>query len=98
MSVTVIYEFVAAGGKAPELLELLRQGRDFGRTVEGCEALDIYQADTDPHRLVMIETWASADAHQEHFEQNVQATGVLDQAVALMAKQPEISGTYYARR
>ena len=98
MSVTVIYEFLAARGRAPELLELLRQVRDFGRTVEGCESFDIYQADTDPHRLVMIETWASADAHQEHFEKYVQATGVLDQAIALMAKQPEISGAYFARR
>lgn len=98
MSVTVIYEFLASRGRASELLELLRRGRDFGRTVEGCESLDIYQADTDPHRLVMIETWASAGAHQEHFEKNVQATGLLDQAVALMAEQPEISGAYYARR
>lgn len=98
MSLTVIYEFLAARGRAAELLELLRQGRDFGRTVEGCESFDIYQADTDLHRLVVIETWASADAHQEHFEKNVQATGVLDQAIALMAKQPEISGAYFARR
>jgi quinol monooxygenase YgiN len=98
VSVTVIYEFLAAPGRARELLENLRQGRDFARAVEGCESFEIYQADTDPHRLVMIETWTSADAHQEHFEKNVQATGVLDQAVALMAKQPEISGTYYARR
>jgi quinol monooxygenase YgiN len=98
MSVTVIYEFLAARSRASELLELLRQVRDFGRTVEHCESFDIYQADTDPHRLVMIETWASADAHQEHFEKNVQATGVLDQAIALMAKQPETSGAYFARR
>ena len=41
IGVTVIYDFLAAPGKAPGLLEVLRQGRDFGRTVEGCEALHV---------------------------------------------------------
>ena len=94
----MIYEFHAGDGKAPDLLQLLQQGRDRARSVEGCEAFDVYQSDTDPHRFVMVESWASAEAHQAHFEQNVQAAGVLDAAVALMTKPPELSDAYYTRR
>jgi quinol monooxygenase YgiN len=98
MSVAVIYEFHAADGRARELLELLRQGRDFGRTVEGCEGFDVYQSNSDPHRFVMIESWISPEAHQSHFEKNVKATGVLDAAMALMARPPDLSDASYTRR
>jgi quinol monooxygenase YgiN len=33
-------------------------------TVEGFEAFDVYQGDEDPHRFVMVERWASVDAHK----------------------------------
>lgn len=89
MSVTVFFTFQAAPGNADELLALLLQGRDFGLTVPGCEAYEIHQGSDDPHRFVMVERWSSPDAHREHFEKNVVASGVLDKATALMVDLPE---------
>ena len=98
MSVTVIYSFEAAPGKADDLLAILRQGREFSATVEGCEGFEVYQGDDDPHRFVMVERWASVDAHQEHFETNVRASGVLDAAQALMTAPFQVDDAYYVLR
>ena len=98
MSVTVIYSFEAAPGKAEDLLAVLRQGRDFSSTVEGFEAFEVYQGSNDPQRFVMVERWASIEAHQAHFETNVRATGVLDAAEALMAGPFEVGDAYYELR
>jgi quinol monooxygenase YgiN len=97
MSVTIFYDFRATSGNADELLALLLAGRDFGITVPGCEAYEVFQAEADPHRLMMMERWASAGAHQEHFERNVVATGVLDKASALMVEPPQ-PPVYYVSR
>lgn len=88
MSVTVFFTFEASAGNSEALLSVLRQGRDFGRTVDGCEAYDVYRGKDDPHKLVMVERWTSAEAQADHFEKNVLASGVLDRAVALMAEPP----------
>jgi quinol monooxygenase YgiN len=98
MSVTVIYSFQAAQGKADELLAILRQGRDFSATVEGCEGFEVYQGHDDPRRFVMVERWATVDAHQSHFEQNVKGSGVLDAAEALMTGPFQVADAYYELR
>lgn len=95
MSVTVIYSFEANDGRSDELRELLRQGRDFAATVDGFEAFHVYQGKDNPHRFVMVETWASVDAHQSHFETNVKASGVLAQAEQLMTAPLELADSYY---
>lgn len=97
MSVTVFFSFQATPGNADELLALLLQGRDFGLTVAGCEAYEIYQGSDDAHRLMLVERWASPGGHQEHFERNVVASGVLDKATALMV-EPPAPPVYYRPR
>jgi len=84
VSFTLVYDFEARDGKADELLGPLIGGRDFGRSVEGCESFEVYQGAEDPHRFVMVETWASADAQRAHFETNVLPSGVLDKVGALV--------------
>jgi quinol monooxygenase YgiN len=64
-------------------------------TVEGCEGFAVYRGKDDPRRFVMVETWASVDAHQSHFERNVRASGVLAQAEALMAAPFDLAAPYY---
>jgi quinol monooxygenase YgiN len=96
MSVTIIYNFQAVHEKAEPLLALLREGRDLGVTVEGCEAFDVYQGHDDPHKFVMVERWTSVQAHQAHFQKNVRASGVLDSVAALMIGPPQ--GAYYLAR
>jgi len=96
MSVTVIINFEAAQGHAEALLAILQEGRDFGLTVDGCEAYDVYQGKEEPHKFALIERWTSVDAQQAHFENNVRASGVLDRVVTLTIEPPQ--GVYYLRR
>jgi quinol monooxygenase YgiN len=99
MSVTAIYRFEASQGKSDDLLETLRQGRDFTASVEGSEGFEVYQGKDDPHTFVMVEHWSSVEAHEEHFEKNVRGAGVLEAAQALMAKPfPPPQETYYLLR
>ena len=99
MSVTAIDSIEAAEGKAEELLAILRQGRDFTKTVEGSEGFEVYQRQDDPNRFVMVVHWSSMEAHQAHFEANVKGAGVLDTAEALMARpfQPPYESYYVLR-
>jgi quinol monooxygenase YgiN len=96
MSVIQVVQMEAARGQPGKLLALLQQGRDFTLTVDGCEAFDIYQGKDDPHQLLMIERWVSLEAHQDHFQKNVMATGLFDQCTALMAGPPQLA--YYLPR
>jgi quinol monooxygenase YgiN len=89
----MIVSFQAAEGKAEALRPLLQQGRDFSRKAKGCEAFDLYQGQDDPHQFVMVQRWASAEAHHVHFEKNVKASGHLDKILPLLAKPIE-SGVY----
>ena len=84
MSVTLIYDFRATVGKADELLPILLGGRDFARTVDGCEAFDVYQGQEDSHHFVMTETWVSAEAQRDHFQANVIPSGSLEKVAALV--------------
>jgi quinol monooxygenase YgiN len=99
MSVTAIYSFQAAEGKAEELVAMLQQGQDFAMTVEGCEGFEVFQGKDDPNRFVMTETWESVEDHRSHFEKNVKASGVLEHAEALMTEPfPQLDESYYLLR
>jgi quinol monooxygenase YgiN/predicted transcriptional regulator len=84
MAVTLIYDLQAVDGKAEELAPLLLAGRDCGRSVEGCEAFEVYQDQDDPQRFVMMETWVALEAQQQHFETNVVPSGALERVGALV--------------
>jgi quinol monooxygenase YgiN len=99
MSVTAIYSFQAADGKADELVAMLQQGRDFSMTVEGCECFEVFQGKDDPNKFVMTERWASVEDHRSHFETSVKASGVLEHAEALMTEPfPPPDESYYLLR
>ncbi|MGH9246036.1 MAG: putative quinol monooxygenase [Acidimicrobiales bacterium] len=89
MSVTIIYNFRATDGNADELVALLLGGRDFGRTVAGCEGFDVYQDRDDPRNVVMIETWGSAETQRDHLETNVIPSGAYDKVAALLVDPPQ---------
>jgi heme oxygenase (mycobilin-producing) len=99
MSVAAIYAIRAAEGKGDDLLSMLRGGRDSAGTVEPSEGFEVFQGADDPHKFVMVEHWASIEAHQAHFERNVKASGVLDSAEALMTEPfPPPSESYFVLR
>ena len=64
MSVTAIYHVRANEGKADELLAILRQGRDFSRTVDACEGFEVFQRQEDPRDFVMTEQWTTVEGHR----------------------------------
>jgi quinol monooxygenase YgiN len=96
MSVVVTLNFRALDGQAEAMLALLQEGRDFGLTVEGCEAYEVYQSKEAPHQFAMLERWSSVEAHQAHFETNLLPSGFFDRVVGLMVALPEV--VYYVPR
>jgi quinol monooxygenase YgiN len=99
MSVTAIYSFEAAEGKAEELVAMLQQGRDFTMTVDGCEGFEVFQGKDDPNKFVMTEMWSSVEDHRSHFDKNVKASGLLERAEALMTESfPPPDESYYVLR
>lgn len=89
MSVTVVVNFQASEGNAEALLPLLRQGRDFSREAEGCEAFDLFQRQDDPHKFMFIERWTSIEAHHANMSQNVVASGHLAKLMPLLVGPPD---------
>ena len=86
MSVMMIVNFQAAEGNAEALRSLLQQGRDISIKAEGCEAFDLYQAQADQNRFVMVQRWVSDQAHHANFEQNIKGSGHLAKIMPLLAK------------
>lgn len=84
MSVTVVVNFQASKGNADRLLPLLREGRDFSKIADGCEAFDLFQRQDDPHKFMFIERWTSIEAHHANMAQNVVASGHLAKLMPLL--------------
>lgn len=89
MSVDVVVNFQASEGNAERLLPLLREGRDFSRRAEGCEAFDLFQRQDDPHKFMFIERWTSIEAHHANMVQNVAASGHLAKLMPLLVGPPD---------
>jgi quinol monooxygenase YgiN len=96
MSEILVYNLRAVDGKAAELLGALRQSRDFGLTVDGCEAYEIFQSNDDPHDFLMVERWTAQQAQQDHFKKNVIDSGVLERVIPLMTARP--NDRWFAQR
>ena len=84
MSVNVVINFVAADGKAEDLLAVLREGRDISRAAEGCESFELFQRDDDPRKFMFLEQWASREAHHDNMAQNIVASGHLQKLLPLL--------------
>ncbi|MBK5289553.1 MAG: antibiotic biosynthesis monooxygenase [Acidimicrobiia bacterium] len=84
MSVTVVVNFVAAEGRAEQLLALLREGRDASRAADGCEFFELFQREDDPLKFMFFERWTSLDAHHDNMARNIDATGHLGKILPLL--------------
>jgi quinol monooxygenase YgiN len=89
MSVTIVVNFEASEGNAAKLLPLLQQGRDFSRKAEGCESFEVFQRQDDPNKYMLLERWASLEAHHENVAKNVVASGHLAKIQALLVGPPD---------
>lgn len=82
--ITVIVTTRAAPKRYDELLAVLREGRAFTLSVDGCTGFDVYRGLDDPHDVVMVEHWTTTEAHRTHFEPNVRDSGILDRVTKLL--------------
>ncbi len=91
MSLTRLNHFQAKAGQVEALRAALESLLPQIRASEGCESAHLLQGTDDETCFVVVEAWASVEAHRASFRQ---ATPEQVQAVmALLAEPP--SGSYY---
>lgn len=92
MSTTVIVNF----NTKPELLsdfeKTMEQVKQDLPTVEGCERADIFQSLQEKTHFVVVEQWASEEAHQQHLSE-LKRQGVWDALLEQLETEPE--GIYH---
>ncbi|THD78547.1 MAG: antibiotic biosynthesis monooxygenase [Phenylobacterium sp.] len=64
MGIARQYVLKAAPGRGDELATALRALADRVRAVPGCEGVEILGDLADEHRFVLLERWASMEAHK----------------------------------
>ena len=93
MAVLVLVRAVAKQGMGAAVVDMLAPfvGEDTG--MEGCSRIELAVDATDPHGIVILEEWTSAEAHKANLAA-LEAAGGLDDFLALLAEAPV--RTYYA--
>lgn len=91
MSVARIGETQAKEGSVNELREFLKSIIPIIKSSDGCEAVHLYQSESDPSRFLMIEVWDSVESHQASVR-NIPAEK-LGEIRPLLATSP--SGSYF---
>ncbi|MFF4253914.1 putative quinol monooxygenase [Streptomyces sp. NPDC001663] len=62
MSITLIADMKIKPGLLDEALSVIKDEMPEARAFEGCEYVNVYTAQDDPNRIVLIESWASEEA------------------------------------
>jgi quinol monooxygenase YgiN len=91
MSITRINNFAARKGMGDELHAFLRTTVPLIKQTAGCEACVLLRNQQEPDTFVIIEAWASVEAHQASVK-NI-PPGMLVKAMTLLAGTP--TGAYY---
>lgn len=91
MSTVRINEFEAIDGRREELRGVLESVVPIIRASAGCVSCQLLESDDQPRRFVVIETWATRDAHQ--LAASKIPADLLRRAMTLVADVPR--GAYY---
>ena len=91
MSITRINEFQAQEGQGDVLRDRLRSFVPMIESSEGCRSCRLLQHQEDPTRIVILEVWDSAEAHQASVK-NIPPAALQD-VMTLLAGPPK--GAYY---
>jgi quinol monooxygenase YgiN len=92
MSVTRISNFEARAGMADKLHTFLLSIEPAIKKAAGCESMQLLRNQQNPLAFVVIETWASVDAHRASLKNVPQE--LLAEGMLLLAGPP--SGAYYS--
>lgn len=89
MSVTLVINFHVRDEHLETLLGILDGAkRDLPGNGEGCSAVRVLQDVDNPHRIKLMETWDSVDAHHVHFRM-INESGDWPNIVAMMHTEPQ---------
>jgi quinol monooxygenase YgiN len=91
MPVMRINEFQARAGQGDVVMERLRSFVPLIAASAGCRSCQFLQAEDDPTRMVVIEVWDSASAHQASLKRF--PPEAFAETVKLLAAPP--TGRYY---
>jgi quinol monooxygenase YgiN len=91
VSVIRIDEFRALENRQDELRRALADILNFIRSAEGCDLVQVFQSETEPERVVVIERWRDHDAHQKAMA-SIRAAA-LHRVMGLLSEMP--AGAYY---
>ncbi len=84
MSVTMITHLHAAPEKGDDLAELLQAGRDRMRATDGCESFQLLRDENDSRSFVFVQRWASHEAHDAAFAEQIVQTGHFEEVLAAL--------------
>lgn len=91
MSVIRIDEFRAAEGRHDELRRALADILTFVSGTDGCESVQIFQSESEPERIVVVERWREHEAHQKAMSSIRPAA--LHRVMSFLSEMP--GGAYY---
>ena len=91
MSVIRIDEFRAIDNRQDELRRALADILNFVRSSDGCDLVQLFQSETEPERVVVIERWRDHEAHQKAMS-SIRAAA-LHRVMSLLSEMP--AGAYY---
>ncbi len=87
MSVLVTLDVQAKPESLGELVSALKGILPDTRAYEGCQGIDIYANQDDPHNMIFVEHWDSREQYEKYLSWRTE-TGVMDQLGALLAGPP----------
>lgn len=91
MSVIRIDEFRAAANRQDELRRALADILTHVRGSDGCTSIEVFQSETEPERVVVVERWRDHESHQSAMS-SVRAAA-LHRVMSLLSEMP--AGAYY---
>jgi quinol monooxygenase YgiN len=87
--VVVVAKFRARPGCEAEVVEALRETIEQSHGERGCERYALHRDPRDPALMIMVESWTSRAALDEHLTKPY-VTSLGDVAARLLAEPPEV--------
>lgn len=87
MSHTVLVEFTCTPGVGPDVLKSLLEVLPDTRAYEGAELIEVYADDDNPDTIMVWEKWTARENQEGYLNWRIE-TGVLDQFMEVLAKEP----------
>jgi quinol monooxygenase YgiN len=86
MAIRHVVTIQVAAGEAASFASAFKALQAVARQEEGCEQYELFQSLDDPHKMVMLERWASQELLEKHMAaERTRNSSLIDALVALWA-------------